>query len=272
MKHLTEYLWFNTKTRRDLVNITETVEYGTSALLASGQADINTAFVGPVLLRVDEGDPVVMLAGVHIGCFELFAHENVRTIGDLRGKSVAVLGIGSTHHVFLSSMAAYVGLDPHRDINWVTVPNAEAKRLFAERQVDAYLGFPPDPQELRAKGIGHVVVSSSADRPWSQYFCCLAAGNREFVRNNPVATKRALRAILKATDLCATQPARVAHFLVDHRYVESYDYALQTMQDVPYRNWREYDPEDTVRFYSLRLYEVGMVKSIPQKIIAESTD
>jgi secondary thiamine-phosphate synthase enzyme len=26
MKHLTEHLWFNTKTRRDLVNITDTVE------------------------------------------------------------------------------------------------------------------------------------------------------------------------------------------------------------------------------------------------------
>jgi NitT/TauT family transport system substrate-binding protein len=95
------------------------------------------------LIRVDQGDPVVMLTGVHVGCFELFAHENIRTIRDLRGKSVAILGLGSTHHVFLSSMAAYVGLDPRRDINWVTVPNAEAKRLLAEHKVDAYLGFPP---------------------------------------------------------------------------------------------------------------------------------
>ena len=26
MKHLTEHLWFNTKSRRDLVNITDTLE------------------------------------------------------------------------------------------------------------------------------------------------------------------------------------------------------------------------------------------------------
>ena len=44
------------------------------------------------------------------------------------------------------------------------------------------------------------------------------------------------------------------------------------MQEVPYGKWREYDPEDTVRFYALRLHEAGMIKSSPQKIIAQGTD
>jgi NitT/TauT family transport system substrate-binding protein len=49
-------------------------------------------------------------------------------------------------------------------------------------------------------------------------------------------------------------------------------YALQTMKDVPYGRWREYDSEDTVRFYALRLHEIGMIESSPNKIIAEGTD
>ena len=44
------------------------------------------------------------------------------------------------------------------------------------------------------------------------------------------------------------------------------------MKEIPYGQWREYDPEDTVRFYALRLHEVGMIKSSPQKIIAQGTD
>jgi NitT/TauT family transport system substrate-binding protein len=44
------------------------------------------------------------------------------------------------------------------------------------------------------------------------------------------------------------------------------------MKDGPYGSWREYDPEDTVRFYALRLYEADMVHSTPNKIIAEGTD
>jgi NitT/TauT family transport system substrate-binding protein len=87
-----------------------------------------------------------------------------------------------------------------------------------------------------------------------------------------MATKRVVRAILKATDLCVTEPQRVAQMLVDGGFTERYDYALQSLTEVPYEAWREYDPEDTLRFYALRLNEVGMIKSTPQEIIAEGAD
>ena len=245
---------------------------GIAKALASGEAHITLNFAALFIIRVDAGDPIVTLAGVHVGCFELFGTDRVHAIRDLKGKTVAVEALGSSQHVFLASRAAYVGLDPSKDINWVTHPSAESIQLLAEGKVDAFMGFPPDPQELRAKQIGHVVVNSSVDRPWSQYFCCVMTGNREFVQKHPVATKRALRAILKAANICALEPERAARFLVEKDYVKRYDYALQTMKDVPYDKWREYDPEDTVRFYALRLHEAGMIKSSPQKIIAQGTD
>jgi NitT/TauT family transport system substrate-binding protein len=169
-------------------------------------------------------------------------------------------------------MVTHVGLDPQKDIKWVTRPSAEVLRLFTEGKVDAFLGFPPEPQELRARKIGHVVVNSGVDRPWSQYFCCMVAANREFVQHHPVATKRALRAILKAATLCALGPDRAARAIVDRGFTARYDYALQTMKEIPYATWREFHPEDTIRFYALRLNEAGMIKSSPQKIIAQGTD
>jgi NitT/TauT family transport system substrate-binding protein len=154
----------------------------------------------------------------------------------------------------------------------VTYPLAEAVQLLTEGKIDAFMAAPPFAQELRAKGLGHRVVNSMLDRPWSQYFCCMVAGNRAFVRNHPVATKRALRALLKAADVCAREPERVARFLVDKGYTTRYDSTLQALQGIPYDKWREYDPEDTVRFYALRLHEAGMLKSSPQKLIAQGTD
>jgi len=100
----------------------------------------------------------------------------------------------------------------------------------------------------------------------------MLASNRDYVRNHPVATKRVLRALLKADDLCATEPTRVAQRLVDGGFTPRYDNALQTMNEVPYDKWREYDPEDTIRYYALRLHEVGFIKATPQKIIADGTD
>jgi NitT/TauT family transport system substrate-binding protein len=114
------------------------------------------------------------------------------------------------------------------------LPYRQCKRLLAEGKVDAYLAFPPDTQELRARKVGHVVANSTVDRPWSRYFCCLATGHREFVRKHPNATKRALRAILKAADIWGLEPERAARALVDGGFTPRYDYALETVKNVPY--------------------------------------
>ena len=256
----------------DLQYIEKPGALGIQQMLASGQVDINNLFAGPLITRIEAGDPIVVLAGLHIGCFELFGTERVHSIRDLKGKSVAIWELGSAQHVFLASMLAYVGVDPGKDIDWVTRPPVESKQMLADGKVDAYLGFPPDPQELRARQIGHVVVNSVLDRPWSQYFCCMLAGNREFVQSHPNATKRALRAILKANTICTLEPERAARYLVDRGFTASYDYALQTMNEIPYLQWRNYSAEDTLRFYALRLREARLIKSNPNEIIAEGTD
>jgi NitT/TauT family transport system substrate-binding protein len=124
---------------------------------------------------------------------------------------------------------------------------------------------------LRAARVGHVLVNTAMDRPWSQYFCCMLAGSPDYVRAHPNATKRVIRAILTATDLCATEPARAAQQLADRGLTPLYDYVLQTLSENGYK-WREYDAEDTIRFYALHMRDVGLIKSTPQKIIADGTD
>ena len=243
-----------------------------SSAIARGEVDFSLHFSPPSILAIEAGEPITIVAGVHVGCFELFANERIRGIRDLKGRKVGVQGWGLAPHVFLSSMGAHVGLDAARDIDWVVSPAVSPKELFVDGKIDAFLGLPPEPQELRARKIGRVIVNSSVDRPWSQNYCCMLTGNREFIRKHPNATKRVLRAILKATDFCVAEPARAAQLVVEKGFTARYDYALQTLREVPYNRWREYDPEDTIRFYALRLREAGMIKSTPAKIIADATN
>jgi len=250
---------------------------GPDKTLASGGLDVDPFFSPVFVTRVDKGDPITMLAGMQVGCFELFGNERVQAISDLKGKNVGGGAVGGLQNLFVASMMTYIGIDPNKDINWVVQSTrAEAMQSLADGKIDAYLGTPPFPQEARAKKIGHVVVNSMMDKPWSHYFCCMIAANREFVRKNPVATKRALRAYLKAADVCAREPERVARFLVDKGITKNYDFALQFLRECQeagaYSAWREFDPEDTLRFYALRLNEAGMVKGSPNDIIARGTD
>jgi len=246
-------------------------------LLARGDVDLMVGYASNFIVGLDKGKTATLLAGVHVGCFVLFGPEDVHGITSLKGRTVGVPavgvpGFGTGPELLLSLMAAEVGLDPKKDLRWIVDPKEKPKDLFIAGKVDAFLGFPPEPQELRARHIGRVIFDTAVDRPWSQYFCCMLAGNPEFVRRHPVATKRAARAILKATDLCASDPAGAAQRLVDGGFTPRYDYALQTLNDNAYDKWREYDAEDTVRFYALRLHEAGFIKSSPQKIIADGTD
>ena len=237
-------------------------------------ADVGLQFAAPFITEIDRGADLVTLGGVHAGCFVLFGGRDVRSIRDLKGKIVSVPLVDGQNsaRVYIASMAAYVGLNPLKDITWVANPVAEATQLFAAGKVDAIMGFPPLAQELRAKKIGQVVVDSTVDRPWSQYFCCMIISARDFSKKYPVAAKRVVRAIVKANAICAQEPERVARLLVDKGIVKQYDYALQIVKELPYARWRDYDSTDTLRFYALRLHEAGMVKSSPQKILAQGSD
>jgi NitT/TauT family transport system substrate-binding protein len=246
--------------------------YDIADVLASGEVDISFHFAARLIVRLDRGEPIIILAGGHPGCYELFTARPLRTLRDLKGGTVGIRALGGPEHVFLVSMAAYVGLDPRKDITWVTYPAPTSIDLLAQGKIDAFMGFPPQPQELRARKIGHVLVNSNIDRPWSQYYCCMVAAHRPFVQKNPIATKRALRAILKATDICALEPDRAARFLVDRERTPRYDLMRQVLKDISYNKWRDHDPEDTLRFYALRLYEAGMIKRSPKQIIAQGTD
>jgi NitT/TauT family transport system substrate-binding protein len=217
---------------------------------------------------VDAGVPVTIVAGVHAGCYELFASKGIRNVRDLKGKR-----IGTTAAIdLIEMMAAYVGLDPKKDLTIISDPEAKPLDQYMQGKLDAYMALPPEPQLLHARGFGDVILRTAVDRPWSEYFCCTLAGHRDYVTKHPVATKRVIRAMLKAADLCASAPEQSARRLVDDGFTKEYEYALQTLKDNPYGHWRDYDAEDTIRFYALRLYELGIIKKTPQRIIAEGAD
>jgi NitT/TauT family transport system substrate-binding protein len=239
-------------------------------LMAEGKIDIES-YDSPIVLKlIESGTPLKVLAGMHVGCIELLAGRHVTGVKDLRGRRVGINQLNGLGHILLRMMAAYVGVDVARDIEWVETSNS--LELLAEGKIDAYLATPPDPQIARDRKIGHSILNMSIDRPWSQYFCCMIYGSADFVRQYPVATKRALRALLKSVDLCLSDPQAAARRSVEKGFASSYDYALRTLTDARYGAWREYDPADALTFYALRMKELGMISLNPKEVLATNTD
>jgi NitT/TauT family transport system substrate-binding protein len=240
--------------------------------MAAGEIDFGMGIGAGFLLAQDAGAPLVQLGGIHVGCWQVFGTGGIRSIRDFKGKTVAIAGPKFTDGIYMAMTLANVGLDLRQDVKLIQYPPTEYARVLSSGEVDAVVALPPLSQTLRAKGIGHVVLDSMTDRPWSEYYCCTAVANRNWMEKHPVATKRALRALLKGADVVAREPERAARALVDLGFTPDYDLAVQNLREIPYGVWREFDPADSLRFYALRMKEAELITSTPEQLIERGTD
>ena len=116
-----------------------------------GDADISMTYGLRWVYRLDSGLPITVLAGIHTGCNELFVTERVRSLSDLRGKTLAVGALGGVQHQLIAIVLKQIGLDWQKDVKVEVHPSADAIRLLGEGKIDALLTLPPEPQELRAR-------------------------------------------------------------------------------------------------------------------------
>ncbi|MDH3328606.1 MAG: ABC transporter substrate-binding protein [Desulfobulbaceae bacterium] len=241
-----------------------------------GEIDLSPSFAPVDMVNLEQNNhPVTFLAGMHVGCYALVGSERINSVRDLKGKTVWTGSVEDNGpHIFFKTIVSYVGLNPDTDVKYLWVNKSEAMQLFQKGKIDAFISFPPGPQELMDKGIGRLLVDTNVDRPWSQYFCCMISGQSDFVKKNPIATRRALRALLKANDIVAQNPELATRILLERKIRKESErkYVLQALKDIPYDKWRDYNPEETIRFYALRLREVGMLKTLPEDFIKNHTD
>jgi hypothetical protein len=52
---------------------------------------------------------------------------------------------------FVAGLATSVGLNPLRDITWINHEPGMSLQFFAQGKIDAFMGFAPEPQEMRHK-------------------------------------------------------------------------------------------------------------------------
>jgi NitT/TauT family transport system substrate-binding protein len=243
---------------------------------ATGVVDFAMDFSPYTLAYIDRAADLKILAGIHVGCWEVFAIDpEIRSIQDLRGKTIGAEDSAlNGRSTFMASFLGYVGIDVDRDVNWKPVPFLALPDALLAGEIDAFATFPPMTNDMRARGIGHVILDGVRDSPYSGFFCCMLDGNAEFIEQSPVATRRVLRSYIRAAEHCAREPEAVADFLVAEGGFPNLkpEYAREMMAYLPYDVWRRFDPEDTVRFYALRLHEAGIIRSTPEEIIARGTD
>ena len=217
---------------------------------AEGRADIAMWDTPGLMPHLDAGKPIVLLAGVHAGCYELFGNERVRSIRDLKGKTSpsSISGAGTM------SCFEHAGIrrhEPRRGEVDRGENMRDAMNLFVDGKADAFLGFAQQPAELRAK----------EDRPrYRQYrggpalvavFLLHGCRQPRLRAGQSGGDQAVVRAILKAADICAADPERVARYLSDKLYEPRFQIGLGCDEEASVRPLAGGQSEDTIRFHSL---------------------
>jgi NitT/TauT family transport system substrate-binding protein len=263
------------------------IQYGATGGPGEGTAEFGVIYGNGLVAAVDAGAPVIAVAGAHTGCIELWARPGINTIADLRGKRIAintktltVAGNTATDlfYGFFVSLLAYVGMQPG-DANFIEIgADKSVNAYFVDGKADAILTAGAAGPVLHGTkdNPGRVILDTAADKPWSQNYCCLLVTNREWARANPVAVRRATRAILRSVDagkrdLRATAKVAIERGAYNGTPAITEQVVYDVIKDQSF-DWRDYDPEETVRFFALRLGDAKLIKKTPAQIIADGTD
>src|SRR5262249_31947301 len=142
---------------------------------------------------------------------------DIKKVEDLKGKKLGVTHLGSPPFLFASRILTDKGLDPKHDVEWVTMPADAMSKALEQGQVDAVASAEPMGTMLIARGKVHTVCDQASDAPYDGEYCCVAAVNGTFARENPSAAAKVTRALLKGARWVSTNPTAAARLGVEKR-------------------------------------------------------
>jgi NitT/TauT family transport system substrate-binding protein len=250
--------------------------------VAEGSIDIAYHFIPPLLHAVEHGVPIVMLGPAHTACAQVVAADYVADLADLRGRRLGIAPLSVPQpgdFAFATSLLQWIGISSLDDVELVPVVVADITTGLGS-DFDAVFTYPPlsysalESRSSSGPGSGqrHIIFDSSVDEPWSRQLCCALFARRQFVEDNPVATKRALRAVLRALDHGASDLGALAGAMLKKGWLAREDYANRALAELTFGAWRTHDLAASMRFYGLYLHEAGLIQSTPEQLIQKGTD
>jgi len=196
--------------------------------LVSGDIQVSNSSGGAVASAVVGGANLVMTACyINTLPYELIVQESVKSVEDLKGKSVGISRVGSASDVAARVLIKGLGLEPVKDVPIIQV-GGPTERAAAFR-TGRIVGFPSPPGTIHlAKGMAHRILISTADfqkRYEFPYICSTTTKN--YLASHRETMKRLTMALIEATHFLKTRKQETMKFIAKYtrqnnpQYLES---------------------------------------------------
>jgi NitT/TauT family transport system substrate-binding protein len=185
--------------------------------LVSGDIQVANSSGGAVASAVVAGANLVMTACyINTLPYELVVQESVKSIEDLKGKSVGISRVGSASDVAARVLIRGLGLEPVKDVPIMQV-GGPSERAAAFR-TGKIVGFPSPPGTIHlAKGMPHRIMISTADfqkRFDFPYICSTTTKN--YLASNRETMRKLTMALIEATHFLKTRKQETMKFIAKY--------------------------------------------------------
>jgi NitT/TauT family transport system substrate-binding protein len=181
--------------------------------LAGGAVDLLADSFTTAIDAYVAGQPLKAIWSVsNIPAYQIYARREIKTVQDLRGKKIAVSGIGALSHLITIYMLQRGGLsDADRSVQYLAVggPNDRLAALRAGR-VDAIPSTVPGSYLLEEEGYTQLLDLRHLVKEFQ--YESLTAKN-DFVNANPNTVRAVLRALIRAGYFIRRSPVESADIL-----------------------------------------------------------
>jgi NitT/TauT family transport system substrate-binding protein len=173
---------------------------------SAGNLDVAYLGIAPTITAVaNKTARVRVLAQVNTDGSAIVIAKNspIRSILDLRGKTVAVPGISTVQDFLLRKALTNSGLAINK-VNIIVLKPPEMIGALRTGQIDAFIAWEPYPSKAVTSGFGRILVASR--QIWPNHPCCVLVANDNFIKHHQNEIKAILKAHKRAIEFIKNHP------------------------------------------------------------------
>jgi NitT/TauT family transport system substrate-binding protein len=174
--------------------------------VAAGYTHFSYAGLTASTILRTKGKSIVVLSSTNDKGRALMAKPELKSVADLKGKTVAVT-YGSIEHMSLLAELVKAGLDPKRDVKILNMPAYDQPIAYNSGSIDAFMAFEPWAQ-FGLKKFGAKLLTYPYDNPLGTIDSGIES-TEEFVAKYPAMTKAVIKAHVQAVQWYRQNPEEI---------------------------------------------------------------
>jgi len=171
--------------------------------------------------------------------------NEINTVEDLKGKTIAIPNKFSTHNILLRKILSDRGIDAAKELKIIDMAPPEMVQALASGQINGFIVAEPFGGQAELQKVGKVLMLSKDI--WADHICCVLNVREDIIAKNPEAVQELVDGLVDtgqfiegnrqeaanlSTKYLGQKPEVILHVLTNPKDRVTYDQLLPTMDDL----------------------------------------